>query len=576
MYLTNSEKHLSTSFWCRSDVLLASVVINITTLALPLVILQVYDRILPNKALDTFALMISALLFAALIEVFLRIARSTILAWKGAQYEHAKVMELLEHILHADLVKFESNAIGRYLNKIDAVKQVREFYSGQTILMLVDLPFVVIFLMLIWVFSQELVFVPLTVMLVFAVVSYVLGKKLKVTLKDKSESNERKQNFLIEVLQGMHIVKSMALESPMMRRLERLQGHSAHSIYELSRINSVIQSIGATFSQVVMMSFVGIGSIYVVSGDLTVGALAAGTMLSGRVMQPALKAMGLWTQAQGLSIAKDKIRELKNIPVEAIDDQVDRVQIKGDIEFSNVHFKFDHGEQELLKGISLKIAQGGAIGITGPNGSGKSTLIELLMGFMSPNEGEIKIDGRDIRTLDRSSLRAQIGYMPQHGVIFEGTILDNMTMFREGVAVERAIQLANKLGLTEVIMRLPEGLDTRVSGTNYDSLPVGVRQQIILVRSLVGCMSFGEPKIILFDDADASLDVNHDRLLVEMLSEMRGKCTMIIVSHRPSILRLCDQNYMLAEGELVKLPWLSGQDKESNEGGGVKPLPQSA
>ncbi len=576
MYLTNSEKHLSTSFWCRSDVLLASVVINITTLALPLVILQVYDRILPNKALDTFALMISALLFAALIEVFLRIARSTILAWKGAQYEHAKVMELLEHILHADLVKFESNAIGRYLNKIDAVKQVREFYSGQTILMLVDLPFVVIFLMLIWVFSQELVFVPLTVMLVFAVVSYVLGKKLKVTLKDKSESNERKQNFLIEVLQGMHIVKSMALESPMMRRLERLQGHSAHSIYELSRINSVIQSIGATFSQVVMMSFVGIGSIYVVSGDLTVGALAAGTMLSGRVMQPALKAMGLWTQAQGLSIAKDKIRELKNIPVEAIDDQVDRVQIKGDIEFSNVHFKFDHGEQELLKGISLKIAQGGAIGITGPNGSGKSTLIELLMGFMSPNAGEIKIDGRDIRTLDRSSLRAQIGYMPQHGVIFEGTILDNMTMFREGVAVERAIQLANKLGLTEVIMRLPEGLDTRVSGTNYDSLPVGVRQQIILVRSLVGCMSFGEPKIILFDDADASLDVNHDRLLVEMLSEMRGKCTMIIVSHRPSILRLCDQNYMLAEGELVKLPWLSGQDKESNERGGVKPLPQSA
>ena len=127
-----------------------------------------------------------------------------------------------------------------------------------------------------------------------------------------------------------------------------------------------------------------------------------------------------------------------------------------------------------------------------------------------------------------------------------------------------------------MIMRLPEGLDTRVSGTNYDSLTVGVRQQIILVRSLVGCMSFGEPKIILFDDADASLDVNHDRLLVEMLSEMRGKCTMIIVSHRPSILRLCDQNYMLAEGELVKLPWLSGQDKESNERGGVKPLPQSA
>ena len=294
-----TSKNSSTKFWRRTDVLMASLVINITSLALPLVILQVYDRILPNNATDTFALMISALLFAALIELFLRISRSTILAWKGAQFEHANMMESLEHILHADIVKFESNTVGRYLNKVDAIKQIREFYSGQTILMLVDLPFVAVFLALIWVFSKELVFVPLVVIAVFAVVSYVMGKKLKLTLEDKSETSERKQNFLIELLQGMHIVKSMALESQMMRRLERLQGHSAHSIYELSRINSVIQSIGATFSQVVMMGFVGIGAIYVVNGNLTIGALAAGTMLSGRVMQPALKAMGLWTQLQG-------------------------------------------------------------------------------------------------------------------------------------------------------------------------------------------------------------------------------------------------------------------------------------
>ena len=554
-----TNKNSSTKFWRRADVLMASLVINITSLALPLVILQVYDRILPNNATDTFALMISALLFAALIELFLRISRSTILAWKGAQFEHANMMESLEHILHADIVKFEGNTVGRYLNKVDAIKQVREFYSGQTILMLVDLPFVAVFLALIWVFSKELVFVPLVVIVVFAIVSYVMGKKLKLTLEDKSETSERKQNFLIELLQGMHIVKSMALESQMMRRLERLQGHSAHSIYELSRINSVIQSVGATFSQVVMMGFVGIGAIYVVNGDLTIGALAAGTMLSGRVMQPALKAMGLWTQLQGVSIAKDKLEELENIPLEAVEDKTEKIQLSGDVEFVDVHFKHDQSEVELLNGVSLSIKQGETIGITGPNGCGKSTLIELLMGFMSPSHGEIKIDGRDICTLDRSSLRAQIGYMPQHGVIFEGTILDNMTMFREGVVVDRALQIADKLGLTEVIMRLPEGLDTRVSGTNYDSLPVGVRQQIILVRSLVGCMTFGEPKIILFDDADSSLDFHHDKLLVKMLLEMQKKYTMVIASHRPSILRICDRNYVMESGELIMLPWLSGQ-----------------
>ena len=564
MFLNNN-KVGTPNHWRRADVLLASLVLNITSLALPLVILQVYDRILPNQALDTFALMVSALVFAAVIEVFLRIARSTILAWKGAQYEHATTMELLDHVLHADLVKFESKSIGRHLDKIDAVKQIREFYSGQTILMLVDLPFVLVFLSLIWVFSQELVFVPLTVMAVFAMVSYVMGKKLKQTLNDKSDASERKQNFLIEVLQGMHIVKSMALEAPIMRRLERLQGNSANSIYELSNINSVIQSVGATFSQVVMMCFVGIGSIYVVKGELTVGALAAGTMLSGRVMQPALKAMGLWTQLQGISIAKEKIRELENIPLEAIDDQADKVQIKGDIEFQNVHFKHEASDQELIKGVTLKIKQGESVGITGSNGSGKSTLIELLMGFMSPTDGVIKIDGVDISSHDRSSMRAQIGYMPQHGVIFDGTILDNMTMFREGPAVDRAIEIANKIGLTEVVMRLPEGLDTKVSGANYDSLPVGVRQQIILVRSLVGCMSFGEPKIILFDDADSSLDVKHDRMLVSLLNELKQKYTMIIISHRPSILRLCDYNYLLDDGDLIRLPWSAEKREKMNQ-----------
>ncbi|MFK7795096.1 MAG: peptidase domain-containing ABC transporter [Gammaproteobacteria bacterium] len=556
MEVAKNNKIDSPKHWRRVDVLLASVVLNITSLALPLVILQVYDRILPNKALDTFALMISALLFATVIELFLRIARSTILAWKGAQYEHATTMELLDHVLHADLVKFESDTVGRHLDKIDAVKQIREFYSGQTILMLVDLPFVLVFLTLIWVFAQELVLVPLAVMAVFAVVSYVMGKQLKATLNEKSEASDRKQNFLIEVLQGMHIVKSMALEAPMMRRLERLQGNSAQSIYQLSNINSVIQSVGATFSQVVMMCFVGIGSIYVVNGNLTVGALAAGTMLSGRVMQPALKAMGLWTQLQGISIAKEKVQEFKSIPLEAIDDQTDKIQIKGDIEFENVYFRHEQSEKELIKGVSLRIAKGETIGITGSNGSGKSTLIELLMGFMSPTEGTIRIDGKDIRSHDRSSMRAQIGYMPQHGVIFEGTILDNLTMFREGPAVDRAIEIANKIGLTEVVMRLQDGLDTKVSGANYDSLPVGVRQQIILVRSLVGCMTFGEPKIILFDDADSSLDLKHDSLLVNMLKELQKENTMIIVSHRPSILRLCDRNYMLEDGDVMRLPSL--------------------
>ena len=546
-------QHEKPEGWKRPDVLLASLAINITTLALPIVILQVYDRILPNKAIDTFTLLISGLLVAAVLEAFLRIARSSILTWKGAQFEYKESLRILDQVLHADLMKFEAKTVGGYLDKIDALKQVREFYSGQTILMLVDLPFVFVFLMLIWIFAQEMVFIPMAIMALFAVVSYLTGKQLKDALRARSSNEEHKQNFLIETLQGIHVVKSMALEAPMMRRFERLQGRSAESIYDVSRINSVIQSLGATFSQVVMMAFVGIGSIYVVRGELTVGALAAGTMLSGRVLQPALKAMGLWTQIQAVRIAGDKLDELLELPPESQGDCTKDVRLQGGIELQNVSFKHEGTEEELLTDISLKIEPGEAIAITGPNGSGKSTLVELLMGFMAPTSGKILLDDRDITTLQPPLMRAQIGFLPQHGVIFEGTILDNLTLFREGAAVDRALELSDRLGLTDAIMRLPQGLDTQVGGSNLGSLPAGVRQQMIIVRSLVGCMIYGEPSIILFDDADASLDVKNDELLVKMLEEFKGKRTMVIVTHRGRLLRMCDRRFTLHKGQLQAL-----------------------
>ena len=542
--------HRVPTAWKRWDVLLASLFINLTTLALPLVILQVYDRILPNQAIDTFSLLVFGLLAAAILDGVLRVARSAILTWKGVQYEHIEGMHSIERVVHSDLVKFESDSIGSYLDKMESLKKVREFYSGQNILMLVDLPFVLVFLSLIFVFAGKMVLVPITVIMIFVVISYVTGKKLKVALEQRSSADQRRQDFLIEILQGIHTVKAMAMEALMLRRYERLQSQSASSVFEVSRINSVVSGLGATFSQVVMISFVGIGSIYVVSGDITVGALAAGTMLSGRVLQPALKAMGLWTQLQAVNLAGEKVNEMLSLPLEALKENSIPVTLKGEIELRNVHFKHEGSTKELLSGISLHVTPGEAIGIFGANGVGKTTLINLIMGFVNPTQGEVLLDGKNIKTLDGSSVRAQTALMPQQGTIYEGTILDNLTLFREGYAVDHAIELSEKFGLTKAITKLPNGLDTRIGGANVDSIPAGVRQQIILVRSMIGDALHGDPKILLFDDANSCLDFGNEARLYKYLNDNHNGLTMIIISHRPSLLAICDRHFELAEGVL--------------------------
>lgn len=533
--------------WQRPSILLSSLGINMLALALPIVILQVYDRIIPNQATGTFLFLILGMLGVIVLDTLLRIFRSLILSWDGAMFDHRESLKAMNRILDAETTAFEKESAAYYLDRMQALEQLQEFYSGQSVLLLLDLPFVVLFMVLIWAIAGPLLLIPVLLLLVFALVSTMSGRHLHQALETRSTMEDRRQNFIIETLRGIHTIKSMAMEAQMMRRYEKLQHQSAANVYDLSRINSVVQGIGASFSQLAVVSFVGVGSLYVVNGDLTIGTLAAGTMLSSRVLQPGLRAMGFWTQFQSVRLARKKVRELFELSAEQSGTFRAEKGLKGDIELDNVHFKYPAGSGHLLTGIQLKIKPGEAIGISGANGAGKTTLIGLISGFLHPVEGSIKLDGKDILEYDLEYLRSQVGIVPQKGILFEGTILENMTLYREGKAIDHAIELAQMLGLDEIISGLPDGLDTQVGGSAVDILSEGVRQKIIMVRSLVG-----HPSIMLFDDANANFDIKNDQLLLEMLKVLKGDRTMVIVSHRPSFLRLCDRQFQLREGRLVQ------------------------
>ena len=282
--------------WRRSDVLVSSFAINVLALALPMVILQFYDRIIPYHSSGTFLALMTGMFVVVCLDLLIKTLRSAILSWESARFDHKASVDAMDQILQADTLKFDSKPAGFYIDRIQALENIQEFYSGQSILLLIDFPFVLIYLVLIGVIAGPLVFVPLVLIVVFLLVSMGTGRQLHSSLVTRSNMEDRRQNFVIELLQGIHTAKSMAMESLMLRRYERLQFQSAESIYDLSKINSISQGVGATFSQLAVISFVGVGSISVVQGDLSIGGLAAGTMLTSRVLQPGLRAMGVWTQ----------------------------------------------------------------------------------------------------------------------------------------------------------------------------------------------------------------------------------------------------------------------------------------
>jgi len=533
--------------WREPSVLVASLMINILALGLPMVILQVYDRIIPNQATESFTLLMIGLIIIIIVDSLLKIFRSMILSWEGARFDHRESLHAMNHILDAESTSFSSKPTSYYLDKMQALEKIQEFYSSQSILLAMDIPFVFIFLTLIYVIAGPLIFIPLILLGIFFIVSTKIGNHLRYALKKRSIMEERRQNFIHETLTGIHTIKSMAMESLMLRRYERLQKKSAESVSELTRINSVVQGVGATISQLAVVCFASIGSIFVIDGNLTIGALAAGTMLSSRVLQPGLSAMNIWTQFQTVRLAHEKVSELYSIEEEKSGKIKPEKGIQGKIELKEVSFKYPTQEEALLEDISLTINAGDSISITGNNGAGKSTLIALLSGFLRPEKGHILLDENNIYNYEFEYLRAQIGIVPQHGLLFEGTILENMTLYREGEAIEQAIELSKILGLDEIITRLPAGLDTQVGGAAVDTLSEGVRQKIIMVRSLVG-----HPKIMLFDDANANFDIRNDARLHNVIEEFKKDKTLIIVSHRPSFLNLCERHFKIVNKHLIE------------------------
>lgn len=534
----------------RAEVVAASCAINILSLALPITLLQVYDRIIPNAAGSTLAVFVFVLGGILVLDFLLSLGRAWITGWTAARVQHRMACDAVNRLFRSDLRAFDSEPPGVHLQRLRAIDSVKNF-AGQSLLLGVDLPFALLFFVLIGLIAGPLAVAPVIVIVLLAVTAQVAGRRLGDAVELRKKTDDHRYNFLIEVLRTIHTVKGLGLEAMMIRRYERLQGSSAEASYRVADSNTWGRNTGQIFSQLTAISVGAYGATLVIDGALTIGGLAACTMLASRSAQPMMRAVGTWTQYQNARVTRRQVKDLLAMPLESRPDAPAIPPIEGNVVLDGLTFSYTTEQSALFRNVNLRLDAGETIAIRGANGSGKSTTLGLMMGLHVPSSGSVLIDGRNAWDHDAVSLRAQVVYLPQQPVLFQGTLLENLTMFRGDAYLDRALRLADRLGLHSAVGRMPHGYQTRVEHAANDGLPGGVRQRIALVRALT---LIDQPRLVLFDEANTFLDQESDARLLELLREYRGHCAMVIVSHRPSYLALADRTYVIRDRGLHEAP----------------------
>lgn len=531
-----------------ANVVIATVALNLLSLAMPIIVLQIYDRVLPNRTLTTLFWFAAGLMGVTVLEALLRWARAYLTGWSAVRYQHSMTCLAVEHLLKSDLSVFERESTGVHLNRLQMIDSIAEFVGSEARLVFIDLCFIVLFLVVFWTIGGVLVLIPIGLLAVTGIVALALSRLLRKALAERAEAEDRRSSFVLEVLSGIETVKSLAMEPLMLRRYERLKASAAAIAYRLIWLSNASQHLGSILSNITMAVVAVFGARLVIDETLSLGGLSACMMLAGRAIQPPLKAFSLLFQFERIADAKRRVGELFLLPTDAAccDGACD--EIKGAITFDGVSFSYTGAGPPLLDGVSLSIAAGEFIAVTGGSGVGKTTLLMLINGMLSPSAGEVRLDETGVGDFDDKWLRRHVVLVAQRHVLFRGTILDNLTMFRRDDPIQEALAAARALGLDTVISRLPDGYDTEIKDNGDCALAEGIRQGIAAARAFAR-----EARVILFDDANSCFDARSDEHLIDHLRTLKGRVTVVIVTHRPALLALADRVLELKGGRLQRL-----------------------
>jgi ATP-binding cassette subfamily C protein LapB len=528
------------------EVLLAAFFINIFALALPFFTMNVYDRVVPNAAFETLWVLAIGVVLIILADAALKMLRGYFLDLASRRVDVTLSARIMEQALGLRL-EHRPASVGSFAVNLRSFETLRDFITSATITTLIDLPFALIFFIVIAWIGLAMVVPVLFGVLILVTFAMFMRPRLQALSETTYQAGALRNATLIESLGGLETLKAMGAETIMQRKWEESTRFLAGVGVKLRLSSMSVTTVTAWSQQFVSVMVIITGVYLIASGDLTMGGLIASSMLASRAVAPFGQLAGLITQYHNARISLNSLDELFETPTEHREEgaYLSREGFKGEIEFKNVKFAYPHSEILSLNGVSFKIAAGEHVAILGRVGSGKTTLQKLAMGLYQPTEGEIFIDGIDLRQLEPREYRSAVGYVPQDITLFHGSLRDNLTLAHHGLTDESLLRAVKRAGIDEFINRHPSGFDMPVSERG-DSLSGGQKRCISLARAIVH-----EPTILLFDEPTGSMDQSTERAVIEEMKTFFEGRTALIVTHRNTLLQLVDRIIVVDGGKIV-------------------------
>lgn len=530
-----------------SEVLFASFTLQLLGLATPLITQVVIDKVMVQESLPTLDVMAIALLSVAIFEAVLGVLRLFIFTHTARRLDLSLSAQLFRHLMRLPLAYFESRRVGDTVARVQELENIRQFLTGTAMTVILDSIFAVVYLTLMFYYNVKLTFVALAVIPLFAILSIVATPILRNWLNETFNRSADSQSFLVETVTGIHAVKAHAAERTTRDRWEGLFARFIRTGFKASTTSNISNNIGdflTNFSNLLILWF---GATLVISQKLTIGQLVAFQMLSGRMTGPLLRLVQLWQNLQQVLLSVDRIGDILNVAPEAEPGSgLVLPTLKGQVTFNQVFFRYHANQEPILRGISFKVQPGMFVGIVGRSGSGKSTLSKLLQRLYSVESGRILIDGFDIKSADLASLRQQISVVLQEDFLFNGSILENITLGNPDITAEQVVEAARLAAAHDFISELPQGYENPV-GERGTALSGGQRQRISLAR-----LFHSQAPILILDEATSALDSETEQQVLQNIQKVSQNRTVFMIAHRFEPLKRADLILVLEKGVLME------------------------
>ena len=529
-----------------AEIIVASLLINLFALAVPMFVMNVYDRVVPNHAVETLWVLASGVSVVLLFDILMKSLRSHFIDNAGRYSDIMLSRQVFAHVLGIKL-DHRPDKTGSFVNNLLEFDTFREFFTSTTIAVLIDLPFVLLFILVIANIGGFIAWIPAVAVAVALGFGLLMQFPLRRVIQQTYQDSARKHAGLVETISGLEAIKSLGAEGTVQRRWEEQIETLANLKVKSKHLSTTITNSSQFIQQVAYIILIISGVYQITAGNLTMGGLIACSILSGRALAPMAQVSNLLTRFHQSVSAYRSLDGIMAMPGERGSTQhfLQREKLKGSIEFKNVKFAYPGQELNSLEDISFKIQPGERVGIVGRIGSGKSTIQKLIQGFYDTSEGSILVDNTDIRQIDPSDLRRNIGASPQDIILFSGSVKDNIVLGVNNADDGAVLRAAEIAGISEFLQQHPQGFDLQV-GERGINLSGGQRQSIALARTIMR-----DPEIVLLDEPTNAFDSTTEEQFLKHFHQWLGQRTLVMATHKATPLALVDRLVVIDKGRIV-------------------------